>query len=97
MTVPTLGVSRFVAFSSIDDEPWEAGSEARTLLDRVRELASLGIGVVRFTEILDCGSEANDVLNGGLTLPEARERFRTVFRGEGVPELGPVAFRDGEP
>ena len=97
MTEPSLGAPRFVAFSTIDDEPWEAGPEAQGLLDRVRELASLGIGLVRFTEILDCGNEANDVLNGGVTLPEARERFRTVFRGAGVPELEPIAFREGEP
>lgn len=97
MTLPNLGAPRFVAFSTIDDEPWEAGPEAKALLDRVCELASLGIGLVRFTEILDCGNEASDVLNGGMPLPEARDRFRTVFRGEGVPELGAVALREDEP
>ena len=87
---------RFVAFSTIDDEPWEAGGQASALLDRVRELASLGIGLVRFTEILDCGNEASDVLSDGVPLSEARGRFLTVFRGDGVPELAPVALQSVE-
>ena len=88
---------RFVAFSTIDDEPWEAGPDAGRLLDRVRELASLGIGLVRFTEILDCGAEGGDILSHGTALAEARERFRTVFRGcDCGPGLMPVAFDDAE-
>lgn len=91
------GVPRFVAFSTIDDEPWETASGAVELLDRVRELASLGIGLVRFTEILDCGPEANDVLSQGTPLVEARMSFPTVFRGDGVPGLMAVALRPSEP
>ncbi|MGI3899778.1 MAG: hypothetical protein ACRYGP_17600 [Janthinobacterium lividum] len=81
-----------MAFSTIDDEPWESGAEASELLKRVRELASLGIGLVQFTEILDCGDEAGDVLSEGTALAEARIRFPTVFRGDGVPGLMPVAL-----
>lgn len=83
---------RFVAFSTIDDEPWEAGARAGDLLDHVRELASLGIGLVRFTEILDCGGEAGDVLARGTPLAEARTRFPAVFRGDGVTGLAPMAL-----
>ena len=90
MTDLPPAAARFVAFSTIDDEPWESGANAHELLERVRELASLGIGLVRLTEILDCGDEAGDVLNQGTTLAEARERFPTVFRGDGVPGLMPV-------
>ena len=97
MTDVPPGVARFVAFSTIDDEPWELGARAGELLERVRELASLGIGLVRFTEILDCGDEAGDVLSEGTTLAEARTRFPTVFRGDGVPGLMPITLKDGEP
>lgn len=97
MTDLAPGVARFVAFSSIDDEPWELGVDASDLLERVRELASLGIGLVRFTEILDCGDEAGDVLSEGTTLAEARIRFPTVFRGDGVPGLMPVALEVAGP
>lgn len=93
----TSGAPRFVAFSTIDDEPWEAATQADVLLDRVGELASLGIGLVRFTEILDCGLEASEVLSQGTPLVEARGRFRTVFRGEGVPGLMPIALPPSEP
>lgn len=72
-----------MAFSTIDDEPWEAGAKAGALLDRVRALASLGIGHVAFTEILDCGAEAGDVLGRAMPLAEARARFTVVFRGRG--------------
>ena len=92
MTDLRPGVARFVAFSTIDDQPWESGAKAGELLERVCELASLGIGLVRFIEILDCGDEAGDVLSEGTTLAEARTRFPTVFRGDGVPGLMPVAL-----
>ena len=95
MTASPGGAPRYVAFSTIDDEPWEAGAEAGALLARVRELASLGIGLVRFTEILDCGTEAGDILDEAMPLPEARRRFRTVFRGQGVPGLAAVAIDEG--
>ena len=88
---------RFVAFSTIDDAPWEASAAADHLLDRVREMASLGIGLVRFTEILDCGAEAGEVLSQGTLLVEARLRFPTVFRGDGVPGLMPVALSSAGP
>lgn len=95
MTAPPGGAPRYVAFSTIDDEPWEAGVDAGALLERVRELASLGIGLVRFTEILDCGAETSAVLAEGMPLPEARRRFRTVFRGRGVPGLAAVEIDGG--
>jgi hypothetical protein len=88
---------RYVAFSTIDDEPWEAGASAGELLERVRALASLGIGLTRFTEILDCGEEAGDVLDQGTPLAEARSRFPTVFRGDGVPGLVPVPLEETDP
>lgn len=96
MTTPSSEAPRFVAFSTID-EPWEAGLQTGALLDRVRELSALGTGLVRFTEILDCGDEAAGVLAEGTPLPEARARFRTVFRGDGVPGLAPVALQGAEP
>ena len=92
MTNSSLGVARFVAFSTIDDEPWESSAKVGELLERVRELASLGIGLVSCTEIPDCGDEAGDVLSEGTTLAEARIRFPTVFRGDGVPGLMLVAL-----
>ena len=58
MTTLSPDAPRLVAFSTIGDEPWEAGSDAGALLDRARELASFGIDLVRFIEILACGAEA---------------------------------------
>ena len=98
MTGHPSGVARFVAFSTIDDEPWESGAKASELLERVRELASLGIGLVQFTEILDCGHEAGEVLSEGISLVDARLRFHPVFRGSDcgprVPALDITAETD---
>lgn len=83
--------TRFVAFSTIDGLPWEAAASAAALLERVRSLAALGLGLIRCTEILDCGPEAVEVLARGELLGEARRRFATVFRGEdagpGLPSV----------
>ena len=91
------GSPRFVAFSTIDDEPWEVRLEIGALLDRVGEWASLGIGLVRFTEILDCGVEEGEVLSDLTPLPEACDGFPTTFRGEGVAGLSPAALQNAEP
>ena len=91
------GSPRLVAFSTIDDEPWEVGLEVGVLLERVRGLASLGIGLTRFTETLDYGGEAEAILSEGLPLAEARTRFPKVFRGGGIPGLVPAELDGAEP
>ncbi|MBE7219978.1 MAG: hypothetical protein INR64_16030 [Caulobacteraceae bacterium] len=96
MTHPLSEAPRFVAFSTIDDEPWDAGAEAHALLERVRDLSALGIGHVSFTEILDCGAEASEVLGQGMPLPRARERFPTLFRGGGCAPALPAVDLSGE-
>ncbi len=91
------GSLRFIAFSTIDDEPWKIRSGIGALLDRVGEWASLGIGLVRFTKILDCGAEEGEVLSSLTPLLEACERFPTIFRGEGVVGLSPAPLQNAEP
>lgn len=63
----------------------------RRLLPFACEMPNLGVDN-RSVEILDCGAGGLDASAIELPLVAARERFTTVFRGEGVPDLTSIAL-----
>ena len=91
MPTRRFGSPRFVVYDLASGETVMSGTGARHLLTFTCEMPSLGVDN-RFVEILDCGAEGPDANTIELPLVAARERFATVFRGEGMPDLPPVAL-----
>ena len=84
--------ARFVAYSTLTREPVMAHADATELLTRTRTNPALGFDN-RFVEVLDCGPDGPDAANITVRLDDARDLYRTVFRGGGsLGQPGMPAF-----
>ncbi len=93
------GVSRFIAYSTLTRLPVLTGAEAGPLLTATRAIPALGYDN-RFVEVLDCGEGGPDAESITAKLDDAREIYRTVFRGAGVsgrPGMPAFPFVEPEP
>ena len=75
--------ARFVAYSTLTREPVMAHADVAELLARTRTNPALGFDN-RFVEVLDCGTDGPDAAGIVERLDEARDLYRTVFRGAGA-------------
>lgn len=75
--------ARFVAYSTLTREPVMAHADAAELLARTRTIPALGFDN-RFVEVLDRGTDEPDPAGLVDRLDEARDLYRTVFRGAGA-------------
>lgn len=69
----------FIVFSTLTGEAVVFSSRAHKAVEYAGEFPSLD--GARHAEVLDCGDAGREVWDSGMSLPAARDRFPTVYRG----------------